>query len=86
MGGHDERACAANENDGASWQAVTPRGLTQFTMISILEASHFDAGTAYVAVDRHEENDFKPHIYRTYDSGKTWEQVVAGIADGDFVR
>jgi photosystem II stability/assembly factor-like uncharacterized protein len=74
------------KDNGASWQPVTPPGLTQFTMISILEASHFDAGTAYVAVDRHEENDFKPHIYRTHDSGKTWEQVVAGIADGDFVR
>lgn len=74
------------KDGGASWQQVSPQGLTQFTMISIIEASHFDAATAYVAVDRHEENDFKPHIYRTRDAGKTWEQTVAGIADGDFVR
>ena len=66
------------KDNGATWQSVTPPGLTQFTMISIIEASHFDAGTAYVAVDRHEENDFKPHIYRTHDSGKTWEQVSGG--------
>ena len=71
---------------GATWQTVTPPGLTQYTNISILESSHFDAATAYAAVDRHEENDFKPHIYRTRDLGKTWEQVASGIADGDFVR
>jgi len=57
----------------------------------MLEASHFDAATAYASVDRHEENDFKPHIYRTRDSGATWKEIDAGIADpigvnGDFVR
>ncbi len=74
------------QDGGATWHIVTPPGLTQYSQISIIEASHVDAGTAYAAVDRHEENDFAPHIYRTHDFGKTWQQLVSGIAPGDFVR
>ncbi|HEY2015479.1 MAG TPA: hypothetical protein VGH38_18365, partial [Bryobacteraceae bacterium] len=69
---------------GATWQNVSPPGLSQFAQISMVEASHFDAAVAYVSVDRHEENDFRPHIYRTRDAGKTWQETVAGIPD--FVR
>lgn len=71
---------------GANWQIVTPPGLDEFSLISIVEASHYDAGCAYVAVDRHEENDFKPHIYRTRDFGKTWKETVVGVPDFSFVR
>ncbi|HKE26420.1 MAG TPA: hypothetical protein VKB88_28895 [Bryobacteraceae bacterium] len=74
------------KDGGTHWQDVTPSGLGAYTQISILEASHFDRASAYAAVDRHEENDFKPHILRTRDSGKTWQETVAGIPDGAFVR
>lgn len=71
---------------GATWQSVTPPGLTQYTLISMLEASHFDAASAYVAIDRHEENDSRPHILRTKDFGKTWQETVTGIPERSFVR
>ncbi len=71
---------------GTSWHVVSPSGLGEHTLISIIEASHTDAGTAYVAVDRHEENDFAPHIFRTHDFGKSWQELDQGIAPGDFVR
>ncbi len=71
---------------GATWANVTPAGLSQWAQISILEASHFDAAAAYAAVDRHEENDFRPHIYRTRDFGRTWQETDAGIPDGSFAR
>jgi photosystem II stability/assembly factor-like uncharacterized protein len=73
-------------DDGANWQIVSPPSLDQYSLISLIEASHYDAGAAYVAVDRHEENDFKPHIYRTHDFGKTWKETVAGVPDFSFVR
>ncbi len=71
---------------GTTWRNVTPPGLSEFTQISMMEASHFDAATAYAAVDRHEENDFRAHFYRTHDSGKTWQEISAGIPDGSFAR
>ena len=73
-------------DNGVTWQEISPSGLTGLSQISIIEASHFDAGTAYAAIDRHEENDFKPHFYRTHDFGKTWQETDSGIPDGCFAR
>ncbi len=52
----------------------------------MLEASHFDAGTAYAAVNRNGLDDLRPHIFRTHDFGQTWQETVTGIRDIDFVR
>jgi photosystem II stability/assembly factor-like uncharacterized protein len=71
---------------GVAWENVSPSGLGALSQISIVEASHFDPAGAYAAVDRHEENDFRAHIYRTHDSGKTWEETSAGIPEGSFAR
>ncbi len=59
------------------WQDVSPPGLGRYTQISIIEASHFDANTAYAAVDRHEENDFRAALL----SHPRFRQDVAGNLD-----
>lgn len=71
---------------GANWHEVSPPGLTEYSQISMVEASHFDPAVAYASVDRHMEDDFHPYIYRTRDAGKTWRPIATGIPDGDFVR
>ena len=55
-------------------------------MISIIEASHHDPNTAYVAVDRHKFDDFRPLIFRTRDNGKSWILTANGIPEGSYVR
>jgi hypothetical protein len=47
--------------------------------ISRIEASHFDAGTAYVAVDGHRDDDLKPYLFVTRDYGKTWQSIVSDL-------
>jgi len=39
-----------------------------------------------VAVNRNSLDDLRPHIFQTRDFGKTWQETVNGIRDGDFVR
>jgi len=73
-------------DSGATWQNVSPSGLAALSEIGMLEASHFDAATGYAAIDRHAENDFRPHFYRTHDYGKTWQETSTGIPDGCFAR
>ena len=71
---------------GATWKNVTPPGLSAWSKISMIEASRFDPGTAYAAVDRHRLDDMSPHLYRTRDYGKTWTPIVNGIAPQSFLR
>ena len=44
--------------------------------ISRIDASHFDAATAYVAVDGHRSDDLKPYVYVTHDYGATWQSIA----------
>ncbi len=73
-------------DNGANWLNVSPLGLQKFAEITMVEASHFDPAIAYVSVDNHQGNDFRPHIFRTSDSGKTWQEAVNGIPDFSFVK
>ena len=66
-----------SRDDGATWQNVSPPDLGPRDQISILEASHFDAATAYAAVDRFQ--DSRPDFYRTQDFGKTWQKIDEGL-------
>ena len=42
--------------------------------------------TAFLAVDRHKLDDFRPYVFRTRDAGKTWILAANGIPDGSYVR
>jgi len=84
--GTDDGNIQLTKDGGAAWQDVTPPGVSEWSSVSIIEASHFDAGTAYAAVNRNSQDDWRPHIFRTHDFGKTWQETVNGIRDGDFVR
>jgi len=44
--------------------------------ISRIDASHFDAATAYVAVDGHRSDDLKPYVYVTHDYGASWQSIA----------
>ena len=84
--GSDTGMIYLTRDAGKTWNNVTPPGLSDWSKISLIEAGHFDAGTAYVAVDRHRLDDMTPWIYRTHDYGKTWTKIVNGIAPNAFVR
>ncbi|MHB1938384.1 MAG: hypothetical protein ACYCOR_17645 [Acidobacteriaceae bacterium] len=71
---------------GKTWRDVTPPGLSAWSKISLIEASHFDPAIAYAAIDRRRMDDRKPYLYITHDYGKTWRLSVDGIAPTHFVR
>jgi photosystem II stability/assembly factor-like uncharacterized protein len=87
--GTDDGLIHLTIDGGLHWKDVTPPELVPFAKVSILDASHFDAQTAYAAINTLRLDDMRPHIYRTHDGGKTWTAIVNGIPDGapvDAVR
>ncbi len=84
--GTDDGLVQLTQDGGNSWTNVTPHDLPEWSRISQIDTSATDAGTAYVAVDRHQNDDLRPYIYRTVDFGKTWQKITNGIPETAFVR
>ncbi|MGI9102151.1 MAG: WD40/YVTN/BNR-like repeat-containing protein [Terriglobales bacterium] len=84
--GSDDGLIHLTRDAGAHWDNVTPKDLPEWSTVSLIDASSHDAGTAYLAVDRHRLDDIAPYIYVTHDFGKTWSKIVNGIPVGSFVH
>jgi len=86
--GTDDGNLFVTTNGGEDWNNVNNKllGLPSFSWISKIHASEHDAGTAFVAVDNHRSDDFRPYAYMTTDYGKTWSKIVNGLPTDDYVK
>lgn len=66
---------------GKIWTDVTKNipNMLDWGTVSNIEASRYDAGTAYITVDGHQVNNRDPFVYKTTDFGKTWTEITNGI-------
>ena len=84
--GSDDGLVHVTRDAGKTWQKVTPPGMPEWIQINSIDASSFDAGTAYVAATAYKLDDFKPYFFKTNDYGKTWKKITNGISDSAFAR
>ena len=86
--GSDDGLVHVTRDGGKTWTNVTPPAgaLPEWSLISSIEPSSHDAGTAYVAATRYKLDDFKPYILKTTDYGKTWRSITGGIPANHFIR
>jgi photosystem II stability/assembly factor-like uncharacterized protein len=84
--GSDDGLINVTRDGGKTWTNVTPREMPDLGRVSIIDASAFDPGGAYVAVKKPLLNDYAPYIFRTHDFGKSWTRVVTGLPAGDYVH
>ena len=84
--GTDDGLIHLTSDGGRTWSNVTPPSISAWQKISGMEAGHFDANTAYAAVNTLRIDDLRPHIFATHDSGKTWTEIVNGIPAGQIIN
>ena len=86
--GTDDGLLHVSRDNGATFAEVGQniRGLPAGALsgdnpfwIARIDASHFDAATAYVAIDGHRSNDLRPYVFVTHDYGKTWTNLAATL-------
>jgi len=72
------------KDGGATWNNVTKNvsGLPAWGTVRRIEPSHFEPGTAYVAVDFHMMDDRRPYLYKTTDFGQTWTRLSDALPNG----
>jgi photosystem II stability/assembly factor-like uncharacterized protein len=78
--GTDDGLVHRTTDGGKTWHEVTPKQLVPWAKVSSLEAGHFDAQTAYAAINTFRLDDLRPHLLRTHDGGKTWTEITAGLS------
>ena len=76
--GTDDGNVQITRDGGKTWTNVVGNvpGLPKASWVSWVEASRFDAATAYATFDRHTFGDMEPHVFKTTDYGKTWTPIV----------
>ena len=84
--GTDDGLIHLTTDSGKTWSNVTPPSISAWQKISLIEAGHFDANTAYAAINTLRMDDLRPHIFATHDSGKTWTEIVNGIPAGQIIN
>ncbi|MFQ5537594.1 MAG: sialidase [Gemmatimonadota bacterium] len=79
--GSNDGKVHVSTDDGATWTDVTGNfpDWPKDGVVRGIDASRWDAGTAYLVVEAHQVGNFKPYAYRTRDYGKTWTRIVDGI-------
>ncbi|HEY2942632.1 MAG TPA: glycoside hydrolase [Vicinamibacteria bacterium] len=86
--GTDDGLIHLTTDGGRTWTDVTPPALRDrpWSKVSLIDASRFDAGTAYAAINTFRLDDLRPHVYRTRDGGRSWTEITAGIPEGGIVN
>jgi photosystem II stability/assembly factor-like uncharacterized protein len=86
--GTDDGNLQVTRDGGKKWTNVNKNlpGLPDFSWFAKIHASEHDAGTAFIAVDNHRNDDFVPYAYMTTNYGKSWTKIVNGLPKDDYVK
>ncbi len=86
--GTDDGNVQLTTDGGKSWKNLNKniKGLPEFAWVAKIHASEHEAGAAFVAVDHHRSDDFRPYAFMTRDFGKTWTKVSDGLPQDDYVK
>src|SRR6266700_3716145 len=84
--GTDDGLVQVTRDDGQHWSNVTSKEFGEWSLVSIIDASPHAAGSAYVAIDRHKLDDFRPYAFKTTDYGKSWTKITSGLPENSYVH
>jgi len=84
--GTDDGLVQVTRDAGQHWTNVTSKEFGEWSLVSLIDASPHTAGTAYVAIDRHKLDDYRPYAFKTTDYGKSWSKITTGLPENSYVH
>jgi photosystem II stability/assembly factor-like uncharacterized protein len=79
--GSDDGRVHVSRDGGARWADVSDRipNVPAARWITRIECSRHVGETAYLALDRHRQDDRKPYLFKTTDAGASWQSIAGGL-------
>ena len=84
--GSDDGLVHISRDGGNKWDNITPDGILEWTLISMIEPSPHNPAKAYLAATRYKLDDNTPLLYKTADYGRSWTKITSGIPEDDYTR
>ncbi len=86
--GSDDGLVHVSKDQSYTWRNVTANvpELPDWGTVSCIEPSPFDDGTAYLVVEAHRLDDYKPYVWKTKDFGETWTRITDDLPGGEYAR
>jgi len=84
--GSDDGLIHVSRDDGETWTNVTPFFAPKWATVATIEASRFNAGTAYAVFDAHRLDDETPYIWKTDNYGSTWSSIAGGLDSEIYLK
>src|SRR5262245_31241521 len=82
----DDGLIHVTRDAGKSWKDVTPKGLPELAYVGCVEVSPHDADTIYVAATRYKLADYRPHLFKSTDGGKSWKSMNGNLPKDEISR
>jgi photosystem II stability/assembly factor-like uncharacterized protein len=80
--GTDDGLIQVTSDGGQNWTKYEKfTGVPDTTYVSRLAASQHDANVVYAAFDNHKNEDFKPYLLKSSDTGKTWTSIAGNLPE-----
>ena len=78
--GTDDGLIQITEDGGKNWRKVEKLPeVPELAYVSRIVASNHDANTVYVAIENHQNADFKPYLFKSTDAGRTWISIKSNL-------
>lgn len=82
----DDGLVQVTRDGGKTWHNVTPKAMPELAYVGCVEISAHDADTVYVAATRYKLSDYRPYLFRSRDSGKTWQAINGDMPQDEITR
>ena len=82
----DDGLVHVTRNAGKAWKNVTPKAMPKLAYVGCVEPSAHDADTVYLAATRYKLADYKPYLFKSTDSGKSWKSINGDLPKDEITR
>lgn len=85
--GTDDGLIQITEDGGITWRKISKfPGVPEYTYVSDITPSRFDANVVFAAFDNIKQDDFKPYLLKSTDKGRTWTSIAGNLPDNETVH